>query len=279
MDTIEQAQKLIEMAIAEDIGTGDITSQAIVGEDKRAIGRISAKQSLILAGTEVAKHVFQTLDPDAIWDAKRKDGVRCEMGDIITHVEGKARALLAGERIALNFLQRLSGIATVTNLFAHAVRDKNVQVLDTRKTAPGWRALEKHAVKMGGGTNHRMGLFDHYLIKNNHISLAGSLAKAIELTKKTMKPGQLLEVEVRSVEDVKVALSAGVDIIMLDNMSVQAVREAVHIVKGRTRVEVSGSIDLKTLLSYAATGVDYISVGEITHSAPAVDIHMTITGV
>lgn len=276
MEVVDHAQKLINMAIAEDIGPGDITSQAITDEKKIVVGRIAAKQPLMLAGMEIARRVFQTLDPSTSWDAKRKDGARCETGDILAVVEGRARAMLAGERIALNFLQRLSGIATLTNLFSHAVRDMNVQVLDTRKTAAGWRALEKYAVKLGGGANHRMGLFDHYLIKANHITLAGSIGKAIQAILATRKPGQLVEVEARTLDDVKASLEAGVDIIMLDNMSVQMVRDAVRLIKGRARVEVSGNITLDNLLSYAPTGVDYISVGTITHSAPAVDIHMTI---
>ena len=273
---LESIQKLIDMAIAEELGSGDITSRAIVGEGRNGIGRITAKQSLVLAGMDVAKRVFQTLDSTIVWDLKRADSTRCESGDILAIVEGKARALLAGERIALNFLQRLSGIATLTNLFAHAVRDMNVQILDTRKTAPGWRMLEKHATKMGGGTNHRMGLYDHYLIKNNHITCAGSVTKALELAQAAREPGQLIEVETRTLDDVKAALSSGADIIMLDNMAVHQVREAVKFIKGRTKVEVSGNINLETLLSYAATGIDYISVGAITHSAPAADINMTI---
>lgn len=276
MDIFETIQRLVDLAIAEDVGSGDITTQAIADENRRSIGRITAKQSMVLAGMDVPKHVFQTLDPEVIWDPKRKDGTRCEMGDVLANVEGKTRALLSGERIALNFLQRLSGIATITNLFAHAVRDMNVQILDTRKTAAGWRLLEKYAVKAGGGTNHRMGLYDHYLIKNNHITLAGSLARAIDRVKKVCQPGQLIEVETRTLADVKTALSEKVDVIMLDNMSVQMVHEAVQMIKGRARVEVSGNVSLDNLLSYAATGVDYISVGAITHSAPAVDINMTV---
>ena len=272
----ESIQKLIDMALAEDIGTGDITSAAIVDDIRPAVGRITAKQSLILAGTDVARRVFQTIDPGIAWDSKRADGTRCESGDIIAVVDGRARSLLAGERTALNFLQRLSGIATVTNLFAHAVRDMNVQILDTRKTTPGWRLLEKQAVRTGGGTNHRTGLYDHYLIKNNHIACAGSVSAAISKAQQAKKPGQLVEVEVRTIEEAKAALSAGVDIIMLDNMPVHMVHEAVKTIKGRTKVDVSGNITLDNLLSYASTGVDYVSVGEITHSAPAMDIHMTV---
>nr|HPQ81020.1 carboxylating nicotinate-nucleotide diphosphorylase [bacterium] len=184
----ESIQKLIDMALAEDIGTGDITSAAIVDDSRPAVGRITAKQSLILAGTDVARRVFQTIDPGIAWDSKRADGTRCESGDIIAVVDGRARSLLAGERTALNFLQRLSGIATVTNLFAHAVRDMNVQILDTRKTTPGWRLLEKQAVRTGGGTNHRTGLYDHYLIKNNHIACAGSVSAAISKAQQAKKP-------------------------------------------------------------------------------------------
>lgn len=272
----ESILKIIDIALAEDIGTGDLTSIAIVEDGRHSVGRISAKQSLVLAGMDVARHVFQSIDPDVNWDPKRHDGTRCEAGDILAVAEGNARALLAGERTALNFLQRLSGIATMTNLFAHAVRDMNVQILDTRKTTPGLRLLEKQAVRAGGGTNHRTGLYDHYLVKNNHIACAGSVAAAVAKAQQAKKPGQLVEVETRTLDEVKAALSGGVDIIMLDNMPVHMVHEAVKMVKGRTKVDVSGNITLENLLSYAATGVDYVSVGAITHSAPAVDIHMTI---
>lgn len=273
---LDHIQQLINLALAEDIGSGDITSEAIIAEKQSANGRIIAKQPLILAGMDVARRVFQTVEVDIVWDAKRQDGMSCENGDIIATVGGSARSLLAAERTALNFLQRLSGIATLTNLFAHAVRDKNVKILDTRKTLPGFRALEKHAVKVGGGTNHRMGLYDYFLIKSNHIEAAGSVSKAMALAVKARKPGQLVEVEARNMDEVKQALDGAADIIMLDNMSVSDVRDAVKMVKGRTKVEVSGNISLENLISYAATGIDYISVGTITHSAPAVDIHMPV---
>ncbi|MFH0799539.1 MAG: carboxylating nicotinate-nucleotide diphosphorylase [Pseudomonadota bacterium] len=272
----DHIQNLIDLALAEDIGVGDITTTAIIDPKARGIGMIASQQPLVLAGMDVAKRVFQTVEPGISWDARRQDGTRCENGDIIATVEGSARGLLAAERTALNFLQKLSGVATLTNLFAHAVRDKNVKILDTRKTTPGFRALEKYAVRMGGGTNHRMGLYDHFLVKSNHVDSAGSLSAALERAMKARQPGQLVWIEARNVKEVKEALDGGADIILLDNMSVNDVRDAVRTVRGRTKVEVSGNINLESLISYAATGIDYISVGTITHSAPAVDIHMTL---
>lgn len=272
----DQIQKLIEIALAEDIGGGDITSLAIADKKSRVIGKIKSKQQLILAGIDVAGCVFRTLDPDISWDPQKKDGESCMEGDVIAEVEGSAGAILSGERTALNFLQHLSGIATLTNRFVEVIRGTKVTVLDTRKTTPGLRALEKHAVKMGGGTNHRMGLFDHFLIKDNHINIAGSVTKAIELAARAKRLGQLIEVETRNMTQVREAIEGGVDVIMLDNMSPNEVREAVELINGRCKIEVSGNITLENIASYAATGVDFISVGAITHSAPAVDVNMTI---
>lgn len=272
----EHLDALLKLAIKEDVGSGDITSNAIVDEKLHAIGRITAKQSLVLAGMDVAKRVFDLVDPSIDWDIKRRDGDRCEVGDVLVNVQGNARALLKGERTALNFLQRLSGIATATSRFVDAVRDTKVKILDTRKTTPGFRSLEKHAVKMGGGTNHRAGLYDHFLIKGNHLSVAGSVGEALANANKAKRPGQLIEVEARTVKDVEEAIDGGADIIMLDNMSVEDVRKAVKVVKGRAKIEVSGNITLDNVHSYAATGVDFISVGAITHSACAADINMLI---
>lgn len=270
----DNTQQLIDMALAEDIGTGDITSAALINPKLHAIGRITAKQPLILAGIEVAKQVFETIDRQIVWDQKHKDGSRCDAGDVLAIVQGQASDLLKGERTALNFLQHLTGIATTTASLVEAIGDTKVKILDTRKTLPGYRALEKYAVKMGGGTNHRMGLYDHFLIKNNHLAAIGSVSAALELAHKARKPGQLIEVEIKIPEEAEAAVEKGVDIIMLDNMTVEAVKKAVKLIKGRTKIEISGNITLDNIHLYAATGIDFISVGAITHSAPAADIHM-----
>lgn len=266
--------KLIKMALAEDIGTGDVTTDAIIPDDLHAIGRIAAKQSLVLAGIDIAKRVFETVSTEIGWDPKRKDGERCEIGDVIAIIQGNAKALLKAERTAINFLQRLSGIATLTRKFVDAIKDTNAQIFDTRKTTPGYRCLDKYAVKMGGGMNHRMGLYDQYLIKNNHISVAGSIGLALKAANKAHSPGQLIEIEVRVIEEIKAAIDGGADIIMFDNMNVETVKRAVKMVGGRVKTEVSGNITLDNVRSYAECGIDFISVGSITHSAPAADIHM-----
>jgi nicotinate-nucleotide pyrophosphorylase (carboxylating) len=268
--------QLIKLALDEDIGGTDITSEAIVDPKLAATARIVAKERLVVAGLDIAQRVFRTVDPQIVWDAKHEDGESCEAKKVLAIVKGNARSLLAAERTAVNFLQHLSGIATSTSMLAKTVADTKVKILDTRKTTPGMRALEKHAVLMGDGVNHRMGLYDRYLIKNNHIAIAGSVCEAINRVKKNRKQGILLEVEVATLDDLRDALECGVDIVMLDNMPVSDVREAVKITKGRAKLEVSGNITLDNAAHYAATGIDFISVGAITHSAPAADIHMVM---
>lgn len=276
-DSTTNLAALIKLAIAEDIGTGDITSNALIDPKAHAIARITAKQSLVLAGMDTAKKVFEAIAADGLnWDPKRRDGDRCEVGDVIAIVQGKAIDLLKSERIVLNFLQHLSGVATLTRKFVDAIRDTNTKILDTRKTTPGWRALEKYAIKAGGGTNHRIGLYDHFLIKNNHLSVTGSVSAALKTAIKARKPGQLIEVETHLLEDVTAAAENSADIIMLDNMSVEMVKKAVKAIKGRSKIEVSGNISLDNVHSYAMAGVDFISVGALTHSAPAADIHMLV---
>ena len=270
-------KKLVDLALAEDVGEGDITTLATVHETSHAVGRITAKQPLIVAGLEAARQVFATVDPHVSWETEREDGFRCKSGDVLAMVKGKTRSLLVAERTALNFLQRLSGIATLTRQFVDAVEGTKTMIMDTRKTTPGYRALEKHAVRMGGGTSHRMGLYDQFLIKNNHIAAAGSISAALKQAHKEQRKSQLIEVEVRKLDEVKEALKGSAQIIMLDNMSVDQVTEAVKLVKGQAKLEVSGNINLENVRKYAATGVDFISVGAITHSAPAADIHMPIT--
>ncbi|MFH1829809.1 MAG: carboxylating nicotinate-nucleotide diphosphorylase [Pseudomonadota bacterium] len=273
MDNIDQ---LIEMALKEDIGTGDITARATIPEGIQAKATINAKGDLVLAGSDIAEKVFLAVDPKIKWSAKKSDGEFCRAGDVLAELKGDARSLLSAERTALNFLQRLSGIATMAKKFSDAISGTKAKILDTRKTTPGFRALEKHAVKMGGGKNHRMGLYDHFLIKNNHIAVAGSVTAALKAALEVRTPDQKIEIETRKMEEVRDALEGGADIIMLDNMSVDQVRLAVEFVEGRKELEVSGGITLDTVRSYAETGVDYISAGIITHSAPAVDINMTV---
>lgn len=268
--------QLIKLALDEDIGARDITTDAIVDPNLIVNARITAKQELVVAGLDVAQRVFQIVDPSIEWDARHEDGDFCEAKTILATARGKASSLLTAERTALNFLAHLSGIATSTRIFVKAIANTKVKILDTRKTTPGMRALEKHAVLMGDGINHRMGLYDRFLIKGNHVMIAGSITEAVNRVAKKRKPGVLLEVETKTIDDVKEALSCGADIIMLDNMSTTQVREALSEIKGKAKVEVSGNITLDNIMHYAATGVDFISVGAITHSAPAADINMVL---
>ncbi len=267
---------LIKLAIEEDVGEGDITSLATIPANLRAKAEIRAKQDLIISGLEAARRVFAAIDRSVSWKTVLREGDRCNKGDVIALLEGSARSLLEGERTSLNFLQHLSGIATQARLYADAVKGTNAKVLDTRKTIPCFRSLEKQAVKSSGCENHRMGLYDHFLIKNNHITAAGSITTALERAKAARKTGQKIEIETRTIDDVKEALAGGADVIMLDNMSVDQVRDEVAVVKGKALLEVSGNINLENIRAYAETGVDFISVGAITHSAPAADIHMLI---
>jgi nicotinate-nucleotide pyrophosphorylase (carboxylating) len=273
MDNIEQ---LIKMALEEDVGTGDITSLAVIPAEQMARAHIIAKQTLTLAGIEIARRVFATLDGSVVWKAARTDGDRCPEGEVLAELTGPAQALLSGERTALNFLQHLSGIATMASRFADAVTGLPTKILDTRKTLPGYRVLEKDAVRAGCCVNHRAGLYDHFLIKGNHITAAGSIRTALKRARAAQKKGQRIEVEARTIEEVRDAAACGSDIIMLDNMSVAMVREAVGIVSGRAKLEVSGNVSLENVRAYAEAGVDFISVGRLTHSAPAADIHMLI---
>jgi nicotinate-nucleotide pyrophosphorylase (carboxylating) len=266
---------LIENALSEDIGPGDITTEATIPEDSISTAEMRAKQELVLAGLDVSREVFHHLDPAIQFTPLVKDGEGIKAGTVLARVSGKTRVLLTGERVALNFLQHLSGIATLTAKYVEKVKGLKVEVLDTRKTLPGLRQLEKYAVRMGGGKNHRMGLYDMVLIKDNHIKAAGGITKAVEAARK--KAGQLkIEVETRNLEEAREALAAKVDIIMLDNMPVEVMREAVKLIAGRALLEASGNVTLDTIWTIAETGVDFISTGSITHSAPAADISMKI---
>ncbi len=278
-------KKIIKEALEEDIGTGDITTDAVIGHKTKALASIKAKQDLVIAGLEIAKNVFAVLDPKSEWKTLRDDGDFVKRGTLLATVEGSAAAILKGERTALNFLQHLCGIATLTRQFVDAIKGTKAKILDTRKTIPGWRELEKIAVKMGGGHNHRAGLYDRYLIKNNHIDMAGSIGAAIEkvLTLRqaqgergSKQQGLLVEVEVRNFEELKAALQYPVDIVLFDNFEPEAVRGAMRLSHGKVKFEVSGGITLENVRLYAATGVDFISVGSLTHSAPAADIHLTV---
>ena len=266
----------IDYALKEDIGNGDITTNLLIPSGLKTKATMVAKSAGIIAGLEVAKYVFSTLSPDIIWKPFVNDGDKVAKGDIILEITGSYRALLTGERLALNFMQRMSGIATATANYIDTLSDYKSIILDTRKTAPGLRLLDKYAVKMGGGSNHRMGLYDMVLIKDNHIKVAGGITKAVAQIKKNIPRGIKIEVETTTIEEVNEALAAGVDIIMLDNMSTDIMAESVKIISGRVKVEASGNITLERLKEVAATGVDFISIGALTHSVTALDISMNI---
>lgn len=272
--------KLAGEFLAEDIGRGDITTEAVLLPGITARGRFLAKQDLIVAGIEVADAVFAVLDPDAEIEAFVSDGDRVKRGDVFARINGPAEVLLTCERTALNVLQHLAGIATLTRAFVEAVAGTGAQIVDTRKTLPGLRMLEKYAVLVGGGRNHRFGLDDGVLIKDNHIALAGSVQTAVERARKFAGHLHKIEVEAASLEDLREALAAGADVILLDNMTPEMVSEAVAIARHSSPtvvLEASGGITLENVRAYAEAGVDYISVGALTHSAPAADISFKIT--
>lgn len=274
--TESDLQVLVRRALDEDIGTGDITTQAIVPADARACGTLVQKQAGVTFGYKVAETVFTELDPGVSWRELEPEGRWRESRVDLAEVKGKARALLTGERVALNFLQHLSGVATLTEQFVRELEGTGVEVLDTRKTTPGLRQLEKEAVRAGGGTNHRMGLYDAVLIKDNHIEIAGGVPEAIAVAKKGAPDGVLVEVECETLTQVEEALNAGIERILLDNMSAEEIHEAVKLTADRAELEVSGGITLKNVGEIAATKVKYISVGALTHSAPALDLSLEI---
>ncbi len=279
--TAEDLQ-LIDLALREDIGTGDITSQYFVGEDEQASARAIAKERAIVAGTEVAAEVFRRVDPELRVEVVQKDGATVAGGMAVLEIRGRARSILTAERVALNFLQRLSGIATLTRQFVEAAGAKGAKILDTRKTTPGLRKFEKAAVAAGGGTNHRFGLFDMVLVKDNHLLARdglGKLSAAIERVHKE-HPGLKIEVEADNLDQVRALLEVpGIEVILLDNMRGTQMREAVAIGKGKVKFEASGGINLRNIRQVAATGVDFVSIGALTHSAPAVDFSLELTHV
>jgi nicotinate-nucleotide pyrophosphorylase (carboxylating) len=263
----------IRRALAEDIGAGDVTTNSIVPENASLRGRIVAKQTGVVAGLTVAQAVWRELNPAVGFTAKVDDGSRVESRTVLAEVAGPARALLTGERVALNFLGRVSGIATLTRQFVDAVVGTKAVILDTRKTVPGLRLADKLAVELGGGQNHRTGLWDMALIKDNHIDFAGSITAAVRRVRDAGVTAPI-EVEARTVAHVREALALGVEQILLDNMTLDVMREAVHITAGRAKLEASGNVTLANVLEVARTGVDYISVGALTHSAKVFDVSL-----
>ena len=267
---------LIDLALDEDAGLGDVTSRAIFPARHRSRAAIDAKQDLVICGLEVAKRVFARVDPALKTKLLARDGDRVKKGANVLRIEGPTASLLTAERTALNFLQRLSGIATQARRYADAVKGTGVRIVDTRKTTPGFRALEKYAVRTGGCFNHRSSLGEHVLIKDNHIAAAGSLTKAVQLCRAAAPHLAKIEVEAKTLAEVREAVRAGADVILLDNMTPDQVRTAVAVVAGAALVEVSGGVRFETLRDYALPGVDVISIGALTHSAIAADLSLDL---
>ncbi len=273
---LESARKLIDLALTEDTGSGDITTNNLIPSDIRKTAFLKAKEEGVIAGLEVAELVFRTLDQNLQWNPLVSDGGTVGKGEKIVEFTASYRALLTGERTALNFLQRMSGIATTARMYVSAVGNRKTTILDTRKTLPGFRWLDKYAVRAGGAANHRFGLFDMVMIKDNHISVAGGILPAV----KSIRSGNIgsirIEVETTCIREVEEALAAGADIIMLDNMDIESMSMAVRIIGDRARTEASGNMSLERIDQVAETGVDYISVGALTHSVKAFDISQEI---
>lgn len=265
---------IIDAALREDMPEGDITSESVIPAGAVSEAVFLAKEDGVLAGLPVARRVFEKIDPAVEFVGRLEDGAAFKKSDILARLKGPTVALLKGERTALNFLQRLSGIATATRRFVEAVAGTKAKILDTRKTTPGLRLLEKYAVKTGGGTNHRLSLSDMVLIKDNHLRHVGSVAEAVRRARAAVKPGIRIEVEAADLAQVRDALAAGADMIMLDNMLLETMREAVSLAAGRVPLEASGTVSLDRVRAVAETGVDFISVGALTHSARAVDISL-----
>ncbi len=278
MSSLPRTDLLIDLALEEDAGLGDLTSRAIFPAGHASRAFISAGHDLVACGLDVAASVFARVDPALKTRARARDGDRVPSGGRVMEISGPTQALLTAERTALNFVQRLSGIATLSRRFADAVAGTGVRIVDTRKTTPGFRALEKYAVRCGGCHNHRSSLGEHVLIKDNHIIAAGSVSLAVRRARAAAPHLARLEVEAKTLREVREAVRAGAEVILLDNMSPAQVAASVAAIAGRALVEVSGGVSLATVLDYAQPGVDVISVGALTHSAPAADLSLTILG-
>lgn len=272
----EEIDRIIRQALIEDMPSGDITTEAIIPPEVRVRAVIMAKESGVLAGIEVARRVFELLDPSILFIKQKEDGQTFKAGEILAKLEGRAQSILKGERTALNFLQRLSGIATITHRYVASIAGTRTRILDTRKTTPNLRILEKYAVRMGGGFNHRQSLSDMVLIKDNHLKIIGSIREAIERARKVLPGGTRIEVEVTSVSEAQEALQAGASELLLDNMPLREMRKVVKMAEGRIPLEVSGKVNLRRVRRIAALGVDYISVGRLTHSYKSIDISLEI---
>lgn len=268
--------ELVRTALLEDVGSGDVTSLATIPEEALSRAWMVARESMVVSGLALAEEAFRQCDSSVSVQLKCRDGQRLERGEVLLEVEGSTRAVLAGERVALNFLQRLSGVATMTARYVQALNGTSTQLLDTRKTTPGWRVLEKYAVRCGGGRNHRHGLYDMVLVKDNHLAaLSGEKPNAVTAAVRRARaayPHLRVEIEADTLEQARQAVEAGADVVLLDNMSLEQLRSAVVEFKGRTQLEASGGVTLDTLHAIGETGVDFVSVGAITHSARAVDI-------
>jgi nicotinate-nucleotide pyrophosphorylase (carboxylating) len=270
--------RLIALALDEDVGPGDRTAEACVTAGARGSGVIFAKETLVVSGISAAARVFRALDPECELEALEGEGEEAGPGDRVLRVRGSMRAILTGERTALNLLQRLCGIATLTRRYASALAGTRTRLLDTRKTTPGMRELEKAAVRAGGGTNHRGALFDGMLVKDNHAAAAGGIGEAVRRARRAAHPLLKVEAEVSTPEQIEEALAAGADMLLLDNLGDEQLRKAVVQVKGRVPLEASGGMTLDRLPRVAATGVDYVSVGALTHSSPSVDLSLMVEG-
>jgi nicotinate-nucleotide pyrophosphorylase (carboxylating) len=268
--------RLIDLALEEDLGPGDVTTQALIPPELQGEAQIRTKETLVVAGLPVAARVFHKLDEELVFAPKLNDGQEAAPGQVLARLTGPVAAILTGERVALNFLQHLSGIATFTRSMVAQVAGSGAVLVDTRKTTPGWRVLEKYAVRLGGGRNHRMGLYDGVLIKNNHLAAVGSISTAVRQAREKAHHLLEIEVEVTDLKGLSEALEAGADLILLDNMDDATLRQAVELARGRAKLEASGSMTRERMPRAAATGVNFISVGALTHSAPAVDIHLRL---
>lgn len=273
---LDEVNQILENALREDIGSGDITTNLLFPCDAECKAIILAKEEGLVAGLPIAEMIFRKLDKDIVWSEEKKDGDKVEPNQVLAEISGSQKAVLTGERVALNFLQRLSGIATLTSRFVKAIHGLPVKILDTRKTAPGLRILDKYAVRVGGGFNHRFGLYDEVLVKDNHIKLAGGITRTINILRERAVTQKRIEVEASTISEVEEALNVGADVILLDNMSPKMIIYAVGLIKGKALIEVSGRVTLENVREIAETGVDFISVGSVTHSSRALDIGLYV---